>query len=425
MILCVMRIPPDQNGHGGSQRAWFLLNALCQLGPVHFVLISRKNDWDVSTTSLKSIEGLVESVTKIDIPEWEPTSRRQIGPLEGGWIDVAKMRSQDAPKISAGGLQRIAGQLPIRAADLVFAGRLPSAIIVQALIDKGLLSVKHRFVDFDDLMSKFKVRQLQTESRNLARQGRMLLQFDAAYLRAAEKRIARGWDGASVCTDEDVDALRTAHPAAHIVKIPNVIDREQLPAPAPAATGKVRLLFVGNLAFLPNVQGFQLFLEQAWPAIRAALPEAELTVVGLNPSPQMLRLVAEHDLPLHPNVPSMVPYYAAADMVIVPILVGSGTRIKILEAMAYGRAIVSTAMGAEGLGLEDGRHARIVDGMEDFATAVIELANDVPARQRMVEAARAFQQENYGPAAMTRAIGSALADMTAAPAPRSAGAQGD
>jgi glycosyltransferase involved in cell wall biosynthesis len=411
MILCVMRIPPDQNGHGGSQRAWFLLNALCQLGPVHFVLISRRGDWDASTTSLKSIEGIVESVTKIDIPEWEPTKRRQIGPLEGGWIDVVKMRSQEAPKISAAGLQRIADQLPIHAADVVFAGRLPSAIIVQALIDKGMLSAKYRFVDFDDLISKFKVLQLKTEGKNLGRQGQLLLKFDVAYVRAAEKRVARTWDAASVCTDADVSALRTAHPSARVVKIPNVIDREQLPSPASA--DKIRLLFVGNLAFLPNVQGFQVFLEEAWPTIRAALPNVELTVVGLNPSPPVVRLVAEHGLKLHRDVPTVVPFYEAADMVIVPILVGSGTRIKILEAMAYGRAIVSTALGAEGLSLENDRHARIVEDMSGFATAVIELANDMSARQRMVKAARDFQQKNYGPAAMNSAVEAALATVAA------------
>jgi glycosyltransferase involved in cell wall biosynthesis len=406
MILCVMRIPPDQNGHGASQRAWFLLNALCQLGPVHFVLVCHRNDQGASTTSLTSIESMVESVTKIDIPDIEPTRRRHIGPLEGGWIDVAKMRSQEAPRISAGGLQRIADQLPIRAADIVFAGRLPSAAIVQALIDKGLLSAKYRFVDFDDLMSKFKGRQLQAESKNLARQGRMLLRFEAAYLRAAETKITRTWDGASVCTDEDMKTLRAIHSSADVHKIPNVIERDQLPSPAPS--DKVRLLFVGNLAFPPNVQGFQAFVEQSWPAIRAALPDVELTVVGLNPAPQVLRLVEEYGLDLHQNVPTVMPFYEAADMVIVPILMGSGTRIKILEAMAYGRAIVSTALGAEGLGLEDGRHARIVDGMAGFANAVIDLANDRPARNRMVAAARDFQQENYGPGAMNKAVEAAL-----------------
>ncbi|HEY8610217.1 MAG TPA: glycosyltransferase family 4 protein [Roseomonas sp.] len=401
-----MRIPPTRDGSGGSQRAWFLLQALCRLGPVHFVLISRRTDRDSQTVSLKPIEPMVESVTKIDIPEWQPTGRRQIGPLDGRWIDVATMRSQEAPRIPAAGLERIAAQLPTRAPGILFAGRLPSAVIMQALIDRGLLKAEFRFVDFDDIMSKFQERQLRTEAQMMDRQGRLLLRFDAAYIRAAEKRIALGWNGVSVCTDEDTETLRATYPSARVVKIPNVMERDLLPPRQ--EDGRLNLLFVGNLGFLPNIQGLKAFMQEAWPAIRSGLPDARLTIVGLNPAPEIVRLSEEQGVALHRNVPEVQPFYRDSDIVLVPILIGSGTRIKILEAMAHGRAIVTTAMGAEGLDLVHGRHAMVVEDMAGFAGAVIALARDPGARRRMVEEARAFQQERFGPGVMNAAVASAL-----------------
>jgi glycosyltransferase involved in cell wall biosynthesis len=406
MILCVMRLPPAPNGHGGSQRAWFLLQALCRLGPVHFVLVSRKRDKDAATVPLDPIAPMVRSVTSIDIPEWEPTRRRTLGPLDARWHTLATMRSQEAPRISQRGLERIAEQLPIRSADIVFAGRLPTAVIMQALIDRGLLKAGFRFVDFDDIMSKFKERELSIEGPIAGHQGRMLLRLDAAYIRAAERRIATGWDGVSVCADEDVRALEAAYPAARVVKIPNVVERE-LQAPRPA-NGGIRLLFPGNLAFLPNVQGLATFLREAWASVKRTLPDVSLNVVGMHPGKEMLQLVEEYGLELHQNVPEMRPFYRESDIVLSPIFIGSGTRIKILEAMAYGRPVVTTSMGAEGLGLVHGRHAMIADDMTEFANAVVALASDEGARHRMAEEARSFQEKAYGVSVLNDAVASAL-----------------
>ena len=406
MILCVMRIPPSPNGHGGSQRAWFLLNALCQLDRVHFILISRQADYDARTVSLEPLKDLAESVTSIDIPEWEPALQQPNALLHYKWADVANMRSQEAPRFPRAALARIASQLPTASPDMVFAGRLPTAVLLQDLLDRKHLKTGRKFADFDDILSKFRARQIANVTVNVGRQVRTLDQLDLTFIRRAERRIAANWDGVSVCTDEDVAALRATVPSTGFFKVPNVLDRYRLPPRAP--DGTVRLLFVGNLAFEPNVRGLMSFMAEAWPLARAAVPHIRLSIVGINPGVQVRALAELDGVELHADVPTVEPYYAACDIVLAPILIGSGTRIKILEAMAYGRPVVSTPLGAEGLDLEDGHDLLLAESMPGFAAAIIRLAENPRLRDTLAGNARRAQQERFGPEAMTSSLREAL-----------------
>jgi glycosyltransferase involved in cell wall biosynthesis len=167
--------------------------------------------------------------------------------------------------------------------------------------------------------------------------------------------------------------------------------------PARQPDGKFRLLFLGNLSFSPNTAGLMAFLHEAWSWLKAAIPEMELVVVGINPPGTLREALAELDIPLHADVPAVRPYYEMCDVMIAPILFGSGTRSKILEAMAYGRAVVSTEVGAAGLGLRDGEEAMLARDMKDFGEALVRLAQDDALRLSMAERAHAFQRRHYGP----------------------------
>lgn len=404
MILCVMRIPPSPVGHGGSQRAWALLKSLAEIGPVDFVLVSRKSDKDVASVSLTAAESLARTVTAIDIPSWEitPTFTSAIfRKLHTGWIDLARMRSHEAPKIPDEGLRNIAAQLPVRSADVIFAGRLPCAIIVNALIEQGLLEAGRKIVDFDDIMSRFRLRQLAAPNGLVGVQTRILAHIDARLVRHAEAQVANTWDSISVCTDDDVTELRQAYPRTLVVKVPNVIDRPLL---APTMGYDARLLFVGNLSFAPNVQGLKVFLREAWPIVRRSIPTATLRVVGMLPSQDVLKACQTDGVSLHPDVASLEPYYQDCDVVICPILFGGGTRIKVLEAMAYGRPVVATSLGAEGLDIVPDQEAILADTMTAFAEGVIGLAKDPGARLTIASKARALQQSRFGLPAMAAAV---------------------
>ena len=401
-ILCVMRMPPDLNGHGGSQRAWQLVKALRPHGRVHFVLVFRDVDRDCVATPLTKLEPLVDSVTRINIPGWNPNRRKLLGVFHPDFANFYRMGSQEAPVLSRQELSSIATQLPIRNPDIIFAGRLCSAVIAQALIDKGLLSAPLRLVDYDDIMSKYRTRQIRNESSIMGRQWRALAPLDVHLIARAERLIARSWHGVSVCTEGDVTGLKKANPGAMVFKIPNVLDRKMLPPRRP--DGHFRILFVGNLGFGPNVSGLQAFIDQAWPGLVANVSNITLTIAGFAPPPDIIALAERHGFALHANVASLEPFYEQCDAVIAPILFGSGTRVKILEAMAYGRPIVSTSMGAEGLGLESGKHILLGDTMEEFAAGIVSLARDPALATSLAENARNYQQANYRPAAIDAAV---------------------
>jgi glycosyltransferase involved in cell wall biosynthesis len=403
MILAVMRIPPSLSGHGGSQRAWRLLEALTKLDKVHFVLLGRQFDRDVQSVSLEPVRDLVASVTSIDIPEWQPGPERRLRLLNGAWFNLARMGSPDAPHFSGAAIKRIADQFPVRSCDLLFAGRLPSAVIVDALLRRRLLQSSIKVVDFDDILSRFRERQMTAlGAQRLGYQGLATGSIDVSLLKAAERRVAREWDGVSVCTDEDVALLSDAHPGSKVFKVVNVIDRPLLPPPPPSQSS--RILFVGNLSFGPNVQGLRTFIDEAWPLVQERCPSARLSIVGLDPNTEVVELAKTHGFSLTANAPDLQPHYQDCDMVIAPILFGSGTRIKILEAMAYGRPVVSTSIGAEGLDLTDGQDILIADTMESFAAAVVRLASDGRLRHQIAAAARALQQRSFAVEAMHASV---------------------
>lgn len=401
-ILCAMRMPPNLDGHGGSQRAWRLLEALRRHGPVDFVLFYREQDGDCVDARLDAIEPLVRSVTRVSVAGWQPASRKPFGFVPCRVSDFLRMRTQEAPHLRAAELASIASRLPRRRYDVAFAGRLCTAFILQSLMDRGHLHADLRVVDFDDIMSKFRMRQASGTDSNIDWKRRPLAQLDALLIRSAERRIARSWHGVSVCTDEDVAALRAAHPGAVVGKVPNVVSRERLPARPP--DGQLRVLFTGNLSAAPNIEGLRMFLEGGWSRLKRLVPAAQLVIVGLHPTRRAIDLAQRYGAELHTNVPSLRPFYADCDVVIAPILFGSGTRIKILEAMAYGRPVVSTSMGAEGMDLVAGRHFLLADDMDDFADAVASLAPGGALAQTLVEEAHAFQMQHYGPKALLAAV---------------------
>lgn len=409
-----MRIPPFLGGHGGSQRAWYIVEALRRLGPVHFVLVHRPVDKDGLTVSLEPLKALCETVTKVAIPSWMPASHDEPAlrwvpyRVQLGWVDFLRIRSHEVPRLNRADYEAIAAQLPVNEVEAVFAGRLPSASIVDGLISHGLLKTSKKFVDFDDIMSRFRQRELEARGLVQGKQWRALQRVDIGIMRRAERRIASTWSGVSVCTDEDVKLLESQIPGANVAKVPNVIERPRLPDNPPAADFNV--LFVGNLNHAPNQQGLELFLSEGWPIVVAHAPQVRLRVVGMFPSEGLAAKLSKLGIELHANVPSVEPYYAQADAVICPILFGGGTRIKILEAMAYGRPVVSTTLGAEGLDIEPGAHALIADGMDEFAAAIIELAGDPELAARLARNGRDLQVERFGIDSIARAMSEMLND---------------
>ncbi len=214
---------------------------------------------------------------------------------------------------------------------------------------------------------------------------------------------ARRFDRIIAMSAEDRQRLASAGvPPERIAVVENGVDLERF-RPAPPAPSPVELLFIGSFRHFPNVAGLRFFLETTWPILRRARPDLRLTVVaGADPHYYWRRHTGA-DLPaLGPAVEllgfveDVRPLYAGAAIAIVPLVVSAGTNLKVLEALAMGRAVVSTPAGAAGLGLASGEHAILADLPEGFAAAILNLAVDHQARGEIAARARAFVEQRYG-----------------------------
>jgi polysaccharide biosynthesis protein PslH len=155
------------------------------------------------------------------------------------------------------------------------------------------------------------------------------------------------------------------------------------------------LVFTGSMDWLPNEDGMLYFVRHVLPRIRRDEPSATLSIVGRAPTPAVVRLGAEYGIEVTGPVDDVRPHMAAAAIYVVPLRIGGGTRLKIFEAMAMGKPVVSTTVGAEGLPLEPGTHVLLADSADDFAAAVVRLFRDDAARTRIGEAGRGLVTERY------------------------------
>lgn len=203
-----------------------------------------------------------------------------------------------------------------------------------------------------------------------------------------EKRVCRGFDHVLTVSDEDSKMISQQFGIDHVSSIPTGVDTDFFtPQGIPPSRG--HLVFVGSLDWYPNEEGVLWFLNEVFPRIHASRPEARFTIVGKNPSNRLRHEISgENKLELTGRVDDVRPYLARAEVVVVPLRVGGGTRIKIPEAMAMQKPIVSTSLGAEGLSLIPGREILVEDEAEAFAEAVLSLLNDQDQAAELAKAAR-------------------------------------
>lgn len=198
-----------------------------------------------------------------------------------------------------------------------------------------------------------------------------------------------------VCSPSDAESVHRAVPGAVVRVVPNGADTARF---APGTTPPIpdRMVFFGRLDYFPNHEGICWFLREVFPTIRRLRPGAHIAIVGQGALPGLLELVAATPgatcLGLVEDLPGVV---SQASAVVVPLLAGGGTRLKILEALGSARPLVSTTVGAEGLDLVHGTDLLIADRAGEFSDAVLALLADPALAERLGRAGRAAVQARY------------------------------
>jgi len=195
----------------------------------------------------------------------------------------------------------------------------------------------------------------------------------------------------------DALAIGRLDPRIEPLVVPNGVDiagyRTDLPDSLPLR--HPNLVFTGKMDYRPNVDAMRWFCAEVWPKVRAEVPGVHLYIVGKQPHREVQRLAEDEQINVTGYVPDILPYFGGADVYIVPLRVGGGTRLKVLEAMATGLAMVSTSLGAEGIELVHGEHAMLADTAGAFAAATIRLLAEPALRRSLGAQARALAEARY------------------------------
>lgn len=223
---------------------------------------------------------------------------------------------------------------------------------------------------------------------------RFRLWLHSRLLRWWQPRQAARYRCCTTVSQHDRRVLLSANANLHVDVIPIGVDTELL-QPQPFQNSTPDLVFVGNMGYRPNVDAVTFFCRQILPRIRAAVPGAGMWIVGINPTPEVYAL-AGNGVHVTGRVADVQPYYRQSSVCVVPLRAGSGVRVKILEAMALGRPVVTTSVGCEGLDVVDGTHLVIADDPHTFAEKTVQLLTDPEFRQHLVDGARKLVEQQYG-----------------------------
>lgn len=215
--------------------------------------------------------------------------------------------------------------------------------------------------------------------------------------RRFEGAACRRFDGVIAVSPDDAEAMRREYGVEAVDDVPTGVDTEFFCPSGERQPRPHNLVFTGSMDWLPNGDAIRWFTEEILPRVRQAVPDVTLTVVGRNPYPSLLEL-AERDpaVIVTGRVADVRPHVEDAAVYVIPLRIGGGTRLKVYEAMAMEKPMVSTALGVEGLPVRDGEHLLVADAPDAFADAVICLLSDRALAARLGQSAAELVRAEFG-----------------------------
>lgn len=397
---------------GGKLRSWHLLRHLARRHEITYLAfagpdqVAGRRDGLVPSldAGMREVADRVETVTRTDPPKsslrfYADAATHLIDPLP---YAVGKYRSRAFR-------QRLRALLDAERFDLVVCDFLFPAVNLPDDLPCPAVIFTHNVES--EIWRRHAATKTGAAQVLYASQYRRMLRYEA--------RTLQRFDGVLAVSDADRATFARLYPGAirgpvHVVPTgvdttyfspdPRIPD-ERIPNPEPQIPS---LVFTGSMDWLPNEDAMLYFCREVLPLIRAEEPNVRLSVVGRAPTPPVTRLDDGISIRVTGRVDDVRPYLREATAYIVPLRIGGGTRLKIFEAMAMGKAVVSTAVGAEGLSVTSGEHVLLADEPRTFARAVVRLLRDTDRRRRLESAARALVVEKFDWSAVAGDLDDAL-----------------
>jgi sugar transferase (PEP-CTERM/EpsH1 system associated) len=368
---------------GGKLRTWHIMRYLAPRHEITYLSFADSSDARRHREGMREVCARLETVPRSDprkgTPRFYLDAARYL--VDSVPYAVAKYRSDEYRA-------RLEHLLTTEAFDLVVCDFLVPTINMPARLPCPSLVFTH------NVESDIWRRHAQTAANPIARwllsqQWRRMLRFEAGALARFDTVLA--------VSDADRQTFGRLYPQslrepARLIQ--TGVDTSYF-EPTDPPPDRAHLVFTGSMDWLPNEDAMLSFCREILPRIRAEEPDATLSIIGRSPTPAVQRLAEQRGIDVTGRVEDVRPHIARGAVYVVPIRIGGGTRLKIFEAMAMGKAVVSTSIGAEGLPVTAGKDVVIADSPDAFARAVVHLIRNTEQRRSLEAAARRLVVERY------------------------------
>jgi glycosyltransferase involved in cell wall biosynthesis len=373
-ILVVAPYLPDPPHWGSAIRVRELVRELSRRHRV--TLLTYVLPWQ--DKYVRGVRAICESVHTVPAP----------------WPDGADRagRLRSFASVAPFAVRRLTSRAMQRALDELVAGGGYDLVQVESGLMSGLDLSRAPATILDEHNIEYELleRTVHVE-RALSRKAFNLVEF--LKVRHTERQAWRRYDGCVATSERELSQIASVVPGKPVATVPNGVDLVRF---APQIEGPTKgLVFTGLMSYRPNIDAVTYFVREILPLIHRTRPAETFTIVGWGITDEVRALLGPQVIATF-GVPDVRPYLAGAAAVVTPIRIGSGTRLKVLEALAMARPLVSTSLACEGLDVAPGRHLLVADEPARFAEAVIRVLEDRPLADRLGAAGRQLMESRYG-----------------------------
>jgi len=402
-ILFVTRWIPRDQGGGTQQRAAINLRAVAACGRAHLLYLD-----DGPCVLDLELGARVATVTTLSPAMAGRRAAFSFLGRSGLWGRLFRSAwgmSGLIARPSADEARAIRATLPLPRFDAICAFHLGSACVADAL---GVLRFGGRqTIDWDFLESSNVLPWMQAQRASTSVWRTAVGHFNRLKVQRLEARILKSWDAHFCSSTMDVDIIKQRSRSRHVYSINNAV---AVPDPRPAPSGSLRptAIFVGTMAYWPNLDAILHFIDRIWPSVRRALPAAELLIVGRAAPSELACWQGQQGIEVFSNVPRLQPFYERAHVAIAPLRFAVGSNLKIPEAMAHARPVVGYRRACERHALDQSQGVFSVDGEQSFAAVLIRLLEAPELSARYGEAAYRSAHESYSRPDIEKAMANLL-----------------